>query len=331
MAAREAQSITETSEPRRLALPLLAARSAGRDYTWMTFQAPPDWVSRAGQFVNVFCESDARALAASDGRAVEWPEGTWPETTGIELARRWPVVRRPFSIARTRPRETHVELELLVRGVGKGSAYLRARPVGSAVDVVGPLGTHFTPPADERRCLLVGGGCGMAPIFALADELADAGRRCLCFFGCRTAEEMPTRFRVAPAPSGDDVEPTAAVEEFTRDGILTVLATDDGSAGYAGTSVAALERWLDDSGDDAPVALYGCGPDAMLRALAAVAEARLLPCQVSIERWMGCGAGLCLSCAHKRRDPRRPEGWTYKLACRDGPVVDARDLVWEEP
>ena len=330
MAVLRAMSEAEVSHPRRLRLPLADLRRAGGDFVWLTLRAPPDWRSLPGQFVNVLCESDLAALAATDGRILEPETGVWPEATGLELRRPWPVVRRPMSVARVRPGSGGPEIILLVRIVGRGTRFLASRPLGTALDLVGPLGNWFTPPEDDRLCVLVGGGCGVAPIFGLADHLAAAGRRCLAIFGAAALADMPVRFRRTPRPTRGHVELTDAVEEFAERGVLAILATDDGSAGFEGTATDALRRWLEDLARGERPALYGCGPEPMLKALARVAEERDLACQISLERWMGCGAGLCLSCVHKRRDAADPKGWSFRLTCREGPVVQARDLVWEE-
>jgi dihydroorotate dehydrogenase electron transfer subunit len=47
-----------------------------------------------------------------------------------------------------------------------------------------------------------------------------------------------------------------------------------------------------------------------------------------MERHMACGMGTCQSCIVRVRDPLAPAGWTWKLCCRDGPVFDAREIVW---
>jgi dihydroorotate dehydrogenase electron transfer subunit len=331
MAARKAQAEETAARPRRLRLPVVATRPTGGDFTWVTLGAPPDWQSLPGQFINILCEAEPGELAAAEGHVLDVGAHPWPRTTGIELARPWPVVRRPFSVARLRRGPGHVELDLLVRGIGKGSNYLRTRPVASEIDVVGPLGRAFTAPKEGRLAVLVGGGCGMAPMFGLADWLADAGRECLCFVGASTLGDMPVGLRSEPGSTGGRVERTDTVEEFAEDGIPAVLATDDGTAGFHGTVIDALRRWLDEAGSGGRVALYGCGPEPMLRGLAALADERDLACQVSLERWMGCGVGLCLSCVHKRKDPAQPKGWTFRLTCREGPVVDARDIIWGQP
>jgi len=330
MAAEIKKGEEKAPRPRRLALTLVAFRRVGRDFVWLTLEAPPDWHSLPGQFVNVLCESDPRAAVASEGRPLDDLAG-WPQTTGLEIGRRWPVVRRPYSIARVVRRERGVRLELLVRAVGRGSQFLHRRPLGSALDVVGPLGSHFTAPADDRQCILVGGGCGVAPIFGLADDLAALGKSCLCFFGASSVRDMPVEFQGPPMPTQDRIETTAAVGEFAAIGVPTVLATDDGSAGFHGTVMDALERHLQRVEEGKPAALYGCGPEPMLKALSDLARRRRWPCQASMERFMGCGIGVCLSCATKWREAGSPKGWTYRLTCREGPVVEGRDIIWDEP
>jgi dihydroorotate dehydrogenase electron transfer subunit len=87
------------------------------------------------------------------------------------------------------------------------------------------------------------------------------------------------------------------------------------------------------------VSIFACGPDAMMAAVAEVARTHNVRCcQVSLENYMGCGVGVCLSCAAKVRAASGSsgpvagapgQGWTYKLACRDGPVFEAADVVFE--
>jgi dihydroorotate dehydrogenase electron transfer subunit len=340
MSGEDAIRSAEAIRPRRLDLLVVARHQTGHGFLRLSLDAPPDWVSLPGQFVNVLCESDLKALSASEGRDVEDGED-WPQATGLEISRRWPVVRRPFSISRvgempgrTAPGRVardvgRVRLEILVRSVGTGSRFLHSRPVGSLLNVVGPLGNHFTAPPDDRLCILVGGGCGVAPIFGLADYLADLGKRCLCFFGAKDVHDMPVTYRQEPPATGNEVVPTELVEEFAEDDIPTVLATEHGSAGYHGMVTDALSVYLRDLWKGEPLAVYGCGPTPMLMTLGDIARRYQLPCQVSLERFMGCGIGACLSCATKRREPLSEKGWTYRLTCREGPVVDAAEMIWD--
>jgi dihydroorotate dehydrogenase electron transfer subunit len=61
----------------------------------------------------------------------------------------------------------------------------------------------------------------------------------------------------------------------------------------------------------------------MLRAAAALAAKHGVACEVSLEERMACGVGACLGCAVKTRKG-------YERACKEGPVFDARDLLFDE-
>ncbi len=326
-----AQHLDEGVSPaRRLDLPVLDRQEVGGGYVRLALGAPADWVSLPGQFVTVRCESDARAAAATERHPLAYQEGgQWPQATGLELGRRrWPVVRRPMSLSRVRTVGDGVRVEILVQAVGTGTRWLAGRPVGATVDVVGPLGNYFAPPAEERLAVLVGGGCGAAPLVGLADHLADLGREAVFVIGAPGLAQTPLTFEHEPKSTGGRVEPCTPAGESALP-VETILATDDASAGFAGTAVAAAERYLEQEAGRRPVALYGCGPEPMLRSLADLARRRVAPCQVSLETFMGCGIGVCLSCVRKMRDPASAAGWTYRLTCRDGPVVEAADIIWE--
>ena len=321
---------SEVSAARRLQVPLLGRREAGGEYVRLVLGGPPDWVSRPGQFINVRCESDAQAATAAERHPLDYREGReWPLATGLELGRRrWPLVRRPLSVSRLHREPDGVRIEVLVRTVGTGTRWLASRPVGATLDVVGPLGNHFRPPEPDRLAVLVGGGCGMAPLVGLADWLADLGREAVLIVGATTFYLVPLAREERPGARGGRAAPCRLVGE-SEIPAETILATDDGSAGFAGTAVAAAGRYLEQAADGRAVALYGCGPEPMLRALADLARRRGVTCQVSLEEFMGCGIGVCLSCVRKMRDPASEAGWTYRLTCRDGPVVEATDIIWE--
>src|SRR5437660_9442799 len=104
---------------------------------------------------------------------------------------------------------------------------------------------------------------------------------------------------------------TAAELCAETDGETVIWATDDGSQGTAGTAVAAAP--------DAEVVL-GCGPHRMLAALAE----RWPAAQVAVETYMGCGTGVCLSCAVPRASGE------YDRACVEGPVYVASTIRWRE-
>jgi dihydroorotate dehydrogenase electron transfer subunit len=69
-----------------------------------------------------------------------------------------------------------------------------------------------------------------------------------------------------------------------------------------------------------------CGPEPMLRKLAAMTAAAGLPCDVSLETPMACGIGICFSCVVKVR--QADGSWDYQRTCVDGPVFAAERIVW---
>lgn len=216
-----------------------------------------------------------------------------------------PPLRRPFSIMSVdAEKETFT---LFLKAVGAGSRALADLATGGVAQCLGPLGRSFHPPADGSEALLVAGGYGIAPFYLFCRELLRSGRRHRVFYGGRTASDLQVR-----APFGEL-------------GVPLVPATEDGSLGHPGRVTAALEAYLETR--SGPAALYACGPDAMLHAVARVAERRGLPAQVSLDPWMGCGLGTCLGCVVwiQRAEEPRPK---YRCACSEGPVFDSSVVVW---
>jgi dihydroorotate dehydrogenase electron transfer subunit len=216
-----------------------------------------------------------------------------------------PPLRRPFSVmAVDAAAETFT---LFVKAIGPGSGALAAMRPGETAQCLGPLGRPFAAPPADVEPLLVAGGYGVAPFLLLSAQRSPASLRPRVFYGGRRAVDLQLR------------------ERFAGLGAELVAATEDGSLGQRGRVTEPLEAYL----DAAPgrVELLACGPDAMLRAVAAIAERRRLTAQVSLDPWMGCGLGTCLGCVVRiqRGDEPRPR---YRCACTEGPVFDAATVVW---
>jgi dihydroorotate dehydrogenase electron transfer subunit len=218
-----------------------------------------------------------------------------------------PLLRRPFSIMDVDPRRE--TFTLFLKAVGPGSRALADLRQGETAACLGPLGQPFTAPAPGHEPLMVAGGYGIAPFHLFSLELLARGLRPRLFYGGRGAGDLQVR------------QPFAAM------GVPVVLSTDDGTLGHHGRVTEPLEAYIDAPRRTGPVALYACGPDAMLHAVARVAERRGLHAQVSLDPWMGCGIGTCLGCVVpiQRADDGRPK---FRCACTEGPVFDARDVVW---
>ena len=74
------------------------------------------------------------------------------------------------------------------------------------------------------------------------------------------------------------------------------------------------------------VMVYACGPEPMLAAVARLTAASGTPCQVSVERVMGCGLGGCYSCVIPLKTPGGT--WHHVRSCISGPVFRAEDIKW---
>ncbi len=285
----------------------------------------PDFPPTApGQFVQLLCRP---VDADHEPHVIDWAEGTPPALSGGEWTQDHPLLRRPLSLAGRREHGGgRVELDIIYRVVGKGTAWLATVKPGATMSVLGPLGNTFEI-TDKPVAALVGGGVGIPPMLYLAQALQAAGRRTVAFVGARTAALLPLRLlpQAIIDPAGG---PGHCVAEFAAFGVDTAIATDDGTLGRRGFVSESLDQWFEDSGvAPSDVAIYTCGPEGMMRAIAQIATRRGAACQVSLERAMACGMGTCQSCICKMR-AENEAGWQYKLCCADGPVFDGADVVW---
>jgi len=191
---------------------------------------------------------------------------------------------KPFSLVCANP------VTLTAARVGPFTAAMHTLGVGDWLWLRGPLGRPFTLPRHHthQSLLLVGGGYGVAPLHFLAERALAAGWGASMVIGARTAADVVFAGR------------------FSALGVKVEITTDDGSLGQQGVATDAAARLLDERDF---LALYACGPEPMLAAVERLAHSRNLPAQLSYERYMRCGFGVCGSCAR--------HGW---LVCRDGPV-----------
>jgi dihydroorotate dehydrogenase electron transfer subunit len=237
------------------------------------------------------------------------------------------MLRRPFSLAGRRDSATAVELDLIHRVVGVGTQWLAQFQLGDSVSILGPLGNSFELPPPGGIGLLVAGGVGIPPMLYLAEKLK---ARAIAFCGATTRDLLPFTLCDVPEPAA---EPALRVAEFTRHQVPAVVTTDDATYGFAGFVTQALERYLDSTSLDlSQSVIYTCGPELMMKRVAEIALARQIECQVAVERAMACGMGTCQSCCIRVKGDfaidGSGQGWRYRLACTDGPVFAAEDLLW---
>lgn len=270
-----------------------------------------------GQFVQVSCR---QPMATEDG-VHEWQPGERLSLSDPDLIYPQATLRRPFSLAGRKDVAGGVELQLIHRIVGVGTDWLSRLKVGDTVNVLGPLGNRFTLPTAGETALLVGGGVGIPPMLYLASKLT--GRSAVAFCGALSRDLLPlTLTDNAEYPIGD----------FAIHGLKSFVTTDDGSVGRKGYVTQALESYLDQHKQ--PAIIYTCGPEPMMKRVAEIAMSRNVPCQIAVERAMACGMGTCQSCCIKVKKPDASQpplpgsDWCYRLACTDGPVFYATQLLW---
>jgi dihydroorotate dehydrogenase electron transfer subunit len=282
-----------------------------------------------GQFIQIECRDPHFCDAPDLQRDIDWREGQPLALDGAELRRPLAFLRRPFSLAGRRDVAEGVELEIIHRVVGVGTDWMAKLKPDDPVSILGPLGNRFTLPAPGQTAVLVGGGVGIPPMLYLGEALKS--RPAVAFSGATTRELLALGITSDADPEG--THPRNCIREFTEFGIPSIITTDDGSYGFRGFITQALERWLDTQ-KNASLLLYTCGPEPMMKRVADIALARNIPCQIAVERAMACGMGTCQSCCIrvKKPDPAQAplpgSAWCWRLACTDGPIFAASELLW---
>jgi dihydroorotate dehydrogenase electron transfer subunit len=193
---------------------------------------------------------------------------------------------KPFSLAD--------EDMLVVKRVGPFTSKLFERDEGDRLWIRGPYGRGFEPKG--KRIALVAGGIGIPPLYALAKLWNERFKRITLIYGAKRREELALM----------------DVEKYVDELITT---TDDGSSGIKGFPTDVLRERKDEFDQ-----VYACGPEPMLQGVLRIMDYSCV--QVSMERRMKCGIGVCGSCSLGKY-----------LVCRDGPVFKGEELkeVLENP
>ena len=205
-------------------------------------------------------------------------------------------LRRPFSVYDVNPATR--TLSFFVKVIGEGTRLLGETRKGDLLNVIYPLGNGFSIP-EKERVLVVAGGSGVAPFILYGKHLAPHNKKITFLFGGRTGEDIVLR------------------EKFHEFGEVHVT-TEDGSMGEKGL---VTQHSLFQKNDLPYDHIVTCGPDPMMKAIAKMASAKGIPCEVSLENTMACGFGACLCCIVETVNGN-------KCVCTEGPVFNIKDLKW---
>ncbi len=218
-------------------------------------------------------------------------EGTLEGAKPGQFAMAWlpRVDEKPFGITDNDP------LTLTVANVGEFSSAVHELKKGATIWLRGPMGNGFAIPPKARKILLVGGGYGVSPLHFLAKQARRQKIATTIVIGGRTKKDLIFRKR------------------FESLGCRVFESTDDGSCGFHGFSTDCARGLITGERFDA---VYCVGPEKMMLKMAQVCNAKKIPIQCSLDRFMKCGIGICGSCAINA-----------KLACFDGPVFDGITLA----
>ena len=236
------------------------------------------------------------------------------------------MLRRPFSVHQA----DSSRIALLFKIVGRGTLWLSQRQGGDKVDILGPVGNGFSVGSSLRNLLLVAGGIGIAPLVFLAQS-ASPQHSITLIYGASTARELYpfSSLPLTLIPSPFEGEGKGEGEKRSNllslpDSVRFIPVTEDGSIGKKGMVTDILPDFLGWADQ-----VYACGPIDMYKTMANMSlrakrsNLKVKRCQVSLEVRMGCGIGACYGCTINTRKG-------LKKVCRDGPVFELADILWEE-
>ena len=177
---------------------------------------------------------------------------------------------------------------ITIKKIGKDTQKLHALSLGDTIRIRGPYGKGFDL-KKSKKMLLVGGGVGTASVIPAVKE---------------TGADM-----IIAAKTGGDIVMDEVAGKYAKN---LWIATDDGSRGFHGNAVQLMREKVQENNYDMVLA---CGPEIMQYNMYKACVELNIDCQLSLERHMKCGAGVCGSCV---MDEMR--------VCKDGPVFTKEQI-----
>jgi dihydroorotate dehydrogenase electron transfer subunit len=230
-------------------------------------------------------------------------------------------MRRPISIMSVD--KDNGTFDLLYKIVGEGTRQLAERKIGDMLSVIGPIGNGFQM-TDKKIPLLIGGGVGMPPIIAIAQNIKDND-----YYNPYVilGSEVPFPFTPISSNLAGFYSSTLKTMPLLEDcNIACGLASLQNFKGvYNGYVTTLASEYLDSLSEDdlLKVEIFSCGPHPMLEAVSQLAKDYKLPCQVSLEEYMACAVGGCAGCVV---EVQTDNGSAMKRVCVDGPVFDSQSV-----
>jgi dihydroorotate dehydrogenase electron transfer subunit len=229
---------------------------------------------------------------------------------------------------------------------GKGTNELKQMKQGDDFQILGPLGKRPNLAKWQtdgiKEVHLIGGGVGMAPLMFFGQALRYYSFRIKAFIGIdrieslykaprgKAFEEDPNKAYVyidnlkSIGISRDDIHISSFEKTISASSIAIGLPEQNFFFGFVSEQYKTfLEKLNETSG----ILVLTCGPKPMLKALEKIASEANIQMKVLLEKRMGCGIGVCMSCVCPTKKDNQEQ---YSRVCMEGPLFDSEDIDWEK-
>ena len=174
---------------------------------------------------------------------------------------------KPFSVAW----QSKKQFGLAVIKVGPYTTELFKIKTGERLGFNGPYGNGYN--LQGKKLLLIGGGSGLASVTFLAQAAREQGLAVDFVLAAKTADKIIYQSWLEKL--GVKVYHRFQNQKYERAWQL-------------------IEDLAEQNNYDA---IYACGPELLLEKIVDLALLKKIFCEISIERYMKCGIGICGSCA----------------------------------
>lgn len=324
----------------------------------LAFRAPGIGEVFPPQFVMMDTKPERTPLGARDVRRGQWADGMDWEAQ--------PLLKRPFGVCRTfyphfppdylrqlalpptlalalyPPHPEHFDMLYKVLPDGVGTPLMTKLKRSQKVHMLGPLGRVYDVrhlrTTGVKEVHVIGGGVGMAPLILLVEALRFYSFPVKVFLGMASLQSLRYRDELAATFGEKPRDAYIYVDDLLAAGVKPAdifIACDRAKptrtrgipAGnlFQGLAPEQYRRYLARARQPHTVA-FSCGPNRMMEVMADVCRQADVPLKLLLEKRMGCGIGVCFSCVQK---VRRADGTEdYARVCMEGPVFDAKDILW---
>lgn len=214
-------------------------------------------------------------------------------------------LKRPFCICSADPATGTFSIG--IRQTGSGSKDILSAKTGDTFSALGPLGHGFSFEG-VRKIITVGGGTGIYPLVFALSKAKENHIPSICVNGYRSREDA------------------FFLDECSQIAGKTIYSSDNGDFGVKGTVLDAIELLSEEEIEDSCV--MAVGPEIMMKKVSLWAAKKNLSCQVSLERKMACGIGICLVCVCKIKSSEEGVPFHHVRCCKEGPVMNASEVLW---